>query len=434
MLAGTGTANSGNRPISSMEGTDGASSSSSSHGILPVRATVRRRSIATTTSKEAVATSSSSYPTTTTEATTTMSHHLLRDLAAGGIAGSAGVVVGHPFDSIKVRMQNTTAAAVVSASSSSSFSSLAPSSSPSSSTTTTGGTRALRHRNYLRGAWAGLSAPLAAASIVNASVFLTYGLSTRTWDGLRCSLEDDDDDGHSSSSSRNAMCGGIAGIVSSLVVCPVDLVKTRMQNANVIAAAASSASVGSSFSSSSSSSSLRVAREILGNHGVAGLYRGLGATVARQCPGFVAYFGSYDATRSALLPSLRRRRRRRGDDGDDGDDDGISSAAATTANATGGRRCRDELLASIAAGGLSGTLSWAIVYPLDLIKTRIQSLPHDCRACERGMVRVGSDVVRRHGWRALYRGFGITMMRAFPVNGIIFPTYEMTSEALGRMQ
>jgi solute carrier family 25 carnitine/acylcarnitine transporter 20/29 len=427
-----------------MEGTDGASSSSSSsHGILPVRATVRRRSIAATitttttaTAKEVVAASSSSFPTTTTtEATTTMSHHLLRDLAAGGVAGSAGVVVGHPFDSIKVRMQNTTAAAVVSASSSSSFLSLAPSSSPSSSTTTTGGTRALRHRNYLRGAWAGLSAPLAAASIVNASVFLTYGLSTRTWDGLRCSLDDDDDDdGHSSSSSssfaRNAMCGGIAGIVSSFVVCPVDLVKTRMQNANVIAAAASSASVGSS-SSSSSSSSLRVAREILGNHGVAGLYRGLGATAARQCPGFVAYFGSYDATRSALLPSLRRRRRRRGDDGDD---DGISSAAATTANATGGRRRRDELLASIAAGGLSGTLSWAIVYPLDLIKTRIQSLPHDCRAREWGMVSVGSDVVRRHGWRALYRGFGITMMRAFPVNGIIFPTYEMTSEALGRMR
>ena len=374
MLAGTGTTNSGNRPISSMEGADGASSSSSSsssHGILPGRATVRRRSIATTTSKEAVAASSSSYPTTTTEATTTMPHHLLRDLAAGGVAGSAGVVVGHPFDSIKVRMQNTTAA-VVSASSSSSSLSLAPS-------TTTGGTRALRHRNYLRGAWAGLSAPLAAASIVNASVFLTYGLSTRTWDGLRCfDDDDDDDDGHSSSSSlssfaRNALCGGLAGIVSSFVVCPVDLVKTRMQNANIAATAASAGY------SSSSSSSLRVARDILGNHGVAGLCRGLGVTVARQCPVFVAYFGSYDSTRSALLASIRRRRR------DDDDDDHDAGSISTT---TGGRR-RDELLASIAAGGLSGTLSWAIVYPLDLVKTRIQSLPHDFRKRERSMVRVG---------------------------------------------
>jgi len=87
----------------------------------------------------------------------------------------------------------------------------------------------------------------------------------------------------------------------------------------------------------------------------------------------------------------------------------------------------------IATGGLSRTLSWSIVYPLNLIKTWIQSLPHDRRARERDMVRVGLDVVRRHGWRALYSGFGITMMRAFLVNGIIFPTYQMTSEALGRM-
>ena len=70
---------------------------------------------------------------------------------------------------------------------------------------------------------------------------------------------------------------------------------------------------------------MRVATEILGNHGITGLYRGLGAIVARQCPGFVAYFRLYDATRSALLLFLRRRRQRQRDDGDDGDDDGISS-------------------------------------------------------------------------------------------------------------
>ena len=71
------------------------------------------------------------------------------------------------------------------------------------------------------------------------------------------------------------------------------------------------------------------------------------------------------------------------------------------------------------------------MYPLDLIKTRIQSLPHDCRARERDMVHIGLEVVRWHGWRVLYSGFGITMMRAFPVNGIIFLTYEMTSDPLG---
>ena len=125
------------------------------------------------------------------------------------------------------------------------------------------------------------------------------------------------------------MCGGIAGIVSLFVVCPVDLFKTRMQDANVIAAAAPSNSVGSS-----SLSLLRVAREIFGNHGVVGLYRGLGTTVARQCPGFVLYFDLYNAMRSTLLSSLQRRQRRRRDEGDD---NGLSLAAPTTADDGGGR-------------------------------------------------------------------------------------------------
>ena len=51
-----------------------------------------------------------------------------------------------------------------------------------------------------------------------------------------------------------------------------------------------------------------------------------------------------------------------------------------------------------------------------------------------GMARVRSDIVRRNGWRGLYRGFWITIARVLPVNGIIFLTYKMTSEALGRAQ
>ena len=58
---------------------------------------------------------------------------------------------------------------------------------------------------------------------------------------------------------------------------------------------------------------------------------------------------------------------------------------------------------------LAGALSWAIVYPLNLVKTRVRSLPHDCRKCERGMARVGSDIIRWHGWQGLYHGFGITI-------------------------
>ena len=174
------------------------------------------------------------------------------------------------------------------------------------------------------------------------------------------------------------MFGKIVGIVLSLVVCPVDHVKTRMQTASVATAAVGLSPL----------SLLRVVGDILGSHGIVVLYRGLIVTVARQCPRLATYFGLYDTARSVLLPSLWRQRRKY-----DGNVDGV-----------GGRW--DELLASLVASNLAGALSWAIVYTLTLVTTRVQSLPHDCRECERGMAQVGSDIVQQHGWQGLYRGFG----------------------------
>ena len=44
---------------------------------------------------------------TLTSPATTLSP--MHDLIAGGVAGSAGIIVGHPLDSLKVRMQMITA-------------------------------------------------------------------------------------------------------------------------------------------------------------------------------------------------------------------------------------------------------------------------------------------------------------------------------------
>jgi solute carrier family 25 carnitine/acylcarnitine transporter 20/29 len=75
------------------------------------------------------------------------------------------------------------------------------------------------------------------------------------------------------------------------------------------------------------------------------------------------------------------------------------------------------------AGGVSGSLTWAIIYPLDVIKTRIQTSPLDTSV---STFNVGRSIVSKHGYRKLFRGLGITLIRAFPVNGIIFPVYEFT--------
>lgn len=226
----------------------------------------------------------------------------LHDLIAGGVAGSAGIVVGHPLDSIKVRMQNS------------------------------GGISSSIIQHQRGSVWAGIGAPLAMASVINASIFLTYGGTTRLWDDYYRN-----DTTMRTSFARNAVCGGLAGIISSLVLCPVDNVKIRLQT-------------NSYNSNGGGASSFQMAKNILAKNGIKCLYRGFGVTIGRQGPGFVVYFSIYDSVRASIISSWGNDR---------------------------------QLLSSIVAGGIAGSLGWAIVYPLDFIKTRIQSLPLSCRMEER---------------------------------------------------
>jgi solute carrier family 25 (mitochondrial carnitine/acylcarnitine transporter), member 20/29 len=85
-------------------------------------------------------------------------------------------------------------------------------------------------------------------------------------------------------------------------------------------------------------------------------------------------------------------------------------------------------LASAIAGGASGCITWAVVYPVDVVKTHIQTTPLDSPVSFVGSAR---HLAAKHGWSVLFRGLGITLFRAFPVNGTIFPVYEFTLNHLG---
>ena len=60
------------------------------------------------------------------------------------------------------------------------------------------------------------------------------------------------------------------------------------------------------------------------------------------------------------------------------------------------------------------------------MKTRIQTAPWDTPRAELKMVNVCRSIVREHGWRFMFRGLGVTLVRAFPVNATVFPVYEFT--------
>ena len=270
----------------------------------------------------------------------------IHDLVAGGVAGSAGIVIGHPFDTLKVRYQMASSA-------------------PCSAAATL----------QLTGLMRGIAAPFAMAAFVNASIFTTFGEASRFWDRYldHAGSTNKGNSCWENSIEKNLVCGGITGVMSSFILAPTEHIKCRMQAGREVY-----------------KNSLDAGRSMWKAHGTRGLYRGLTATCLRQCPGFAVYFACYDDIKYRL------------------------------------QRLFGESRASILAGGTAGSLSWAIVYPVDLIKSRIQVLPLSASKSERSMWNIAKISYQQGGWRSLYRGLGITMLRAFPVNAVIFPTYELT--------
>lgn len=101
----------------------------------------------------------------------------IQDLIAGGVAGTASVIVGHPFDTKKVRLQL--------GSKTGSFTSL----------------------------FRGMAAPMSTAAMVNAIVFSSFGWSSRIWDQTTA-LEP-------YKPYKTFTCGSFAGLMQCLVICPM---------------------------------------------------------------------------------------------------------------------------------------------------------------------------------------------------------------------
>jgi len=275
-----------------------------------------------------------------------------QDFIAGGIAGTASVVVGHPFDTIKVRLQTSSSVAFTS---------------------------------NLSSLYRGMAAPLSTAAVVNALIFSSFGYSSRLWDKAF-----ESNNMNSLDLQKSFVCGSFAGLVQAVVICPMEHIKCRLQVTN-----------GPSYSGPT-----HVVSEILANHGIRGLFRGWCSTLWREVPAFGMYFVTYDYVKDSINSKLR-------------------SYDPTHSH---------SWMASAISGGISGSLTWAMIYPFDIIKTKIQTAPlHSTKPSQSKIWYVAKDIVTKHGWRHLFRGLGITLVRAFPVNGIIFPVYEFTLMQLNQL-
>ena len=90
-------------------------------------------------------------------------------------------------------------------------------------------------------------------------------------------------------------------------------------------------------------------------------------------------------------------------------------------------------LHQLSYGALSGYALWIMVYPLDVIKSKIQTDAFDPKSAKyKGVLDCFNKTFAGQGWAGFYRGFGACMLRAGPANAVTFAAYEVTMNIIGR--
>lgn len=87
------------------------------------------------------------------------------------------------------------------------------------------------------------------------------------------------------------------------------------------------------------------------------------------------------------------------------------------------------------AGGSAGALAWGIAFPVDCVKSYMQTYQHP--TCPQKAVTFRQAVAyiyqERGGVGGFYRGWTAAVLRAFPANAGLFLGYEFALDLLSRV-
>ena len=172
--------------------------------------------------------------------------------------------------------------------------------------------------------------------------------------------------------------GGATGVFTSIAICPMEVLKVRLQV---------QVPTPSWFAEAS---------RVLRGDGVLGLYTGFGALALRDVPFNALFYGCYETICSTMM-RLRDLRSK--------DDLGTPSV--------------------FFAGGLAGCIGWSVILPFDVVKTRLQA-----GAAEAGTAALMLEIVRMEGAGALFTGWSAAVARAFPANAGLFAGVELMTRLL----
>lgn len=142
-----------------------------------------------------------------------------------------------------------------------------------------------------------------------------------------------------------------------------------------------------------------VVRQLYKEGGIRSVFRGSAMTLARDGPGSAAYFATYEIVKRRLTPK-----------------DALGNPSGDL-----------SLLAVMTAGGAAGVAMWIPVFPVDTLKSRLQSTE--------GSTISGTfkTLWAQGGYRAFFPGFAPAMARAVPANAATFLGVELAMKAMGKL-
>ncbi|KAH9857124.1 mitochondrial carrier [Lenzites betulinus] len=258
------------------------------------------------------------------------------------------------------------------------------------------------------GFYRGLWIPLMTISFVRAASFTIY---TRTKEYFR--------ERHWLNRDRIfdvSATGGISGALSGSLIsfgsAPFELVKVRRQLEYSIAA-----SKGQRIAKAPST--MQAVREIFRTNGILGLYTGFRLHFVRDTMGTALYFFEYDGFRYVMGR------------------DALGEQGATPPWLP-----IPMSLVPFVCGSLAGVTSWALIYPLDVVKTKVQqrALAGERR---RGVLETFHRLIRgpdpnapkpiHLGLTRLYQGLGVSALRSVTTHGLLWTFFDLTASYIDRL-
>nr|ODN94497.1 solute carrier family 25, member 38 [Cryptococcus depauperatus CBS 7855] len=201
--------------------------------------------------------------------------------------------------------------------------------------------------------------------------------------------------------SHHLLSGALSGLSSAVVLQPLDLLKTRIQQ-----------SQGDARSKRQRVQS--VVKQVLKEDGPAGLWRGTMPTLIRNVPGVAIYFYSLSAIRNHLsqipyfaitVPVL--------------DQEGSPEASTRSAIV------KLSSVGNLLAGAVGRTSVGFVLSPITVVKARFESNRYSNYHSILGAL---SSLYKTHGIKGFFQGFTATAARDAPYAGIYLVFYEKCKE------